>query len=90
VDVHAKLRLTLVSLRALRSEGKGQAEACPDRTRAIPCTLPAVTPAVSDSNGDSNSSSQRQASAVGSTPETHVRLHSNLGMPALKSGRLRG
>jgi hypothetical protein len=25
--------------RTLRSEDKGQAQACPDRTRAIPCTV---------------------------------------------------
>ena len=29
--------------RALRSEDKGQAGACPDRTRAIPCKVRAVT-----------------------------------------------
>ena len=43
VDVHAKSRLTPEPLRTLRSEDKGQAGACPDRTRAIPCTLQAVT-----------------------------------------------
>jgi hypothetical protein len=43
VYVHAKSRLTLEPLRTLRSEDKGQAEACPDRTRAIPCTLLAIT-----------------------------------------------
>jgi hypothetical protein len=42
-DVHAKSRLTLEPLRTLRSETKGQAGACPDRTRAIPCKLRAVT-----------------------------------------------
>jgi hypothetical protein len=31
------------SLRTLRSESKGQAGACPNRTRAIPCTVRAVT-----------------------------------------------
>jgi hypothetical protein len=36
---HAKSRLIPESLRTLRSEDKGQAEACPDRTRAIPCTV---------------------------------------------------
>jgi len=30
-------------LRALRSADKGQARACPDRTRAIPCTVRAIT-----------------------------------------------
>ena len=30
-------------LHPLRSETKGQAEGCPDRTRAIPCTVQAVT-----------------------------------------------
>ena len=43
VNVHAKSRLTLEPLRTLRSEDKGQAGACPDRTRAIPCTVRAVT-----------------------------------------------
>jgi hypothetical protein len=43
VYVHAKSRLTPEPLRALRSETKGQAGACPDRTRAIPCTVQAVT-----------------------------------------------
>jgi transposase len=36
-----------VSLRTLRSETKGQAGACPDRTRAIPCKVRAVTAEVS-------------------------------------------
>ena len=36
VNVHAKSRLTPEPLRTLRSEDKGQAGACPDRTRAIP------------------------------------------------------
>jgi hypothetical protein len=36
MNVHAKSRLTLESLRTLRPEAKGQAEACPDGTRAIP------------------------------------------------------
>ena len=39
VNVHAKSRLTPEPLRTLRSEDKGQAGACPDRTRAIPCTV---------------------------------------------------
>ena len=43
VNVHAKSRLTLEPLRTLRSETKGQAGACPDRTRAIPCKVRAVT-----------------------------------------------
>jgi hypothetical protein len=43
VNVHAKSRLTPEPLRTLRSETKGQAAACPDRTRAIPCTVRAVT-----------------------------------------------
>jgi hypothetical protein len=47
VNVHAKSRLTLEPLRTLRSEDKGQAEACPDRTRAIPCKVRAVTAEVS-------------------------------------------
>ena len=43
VTVHAKSRLTPEPLRTLRPETKGQAGACPDRTRAIPCTVQAVT-----------------------------------------------
>ena len=43
MNVHAKSRLIPEPLRALRSETKGQAGACPDRTRAIPCTVRAVT-----------------------------------------------
>jgi hypothetical protein len=39
----AKSRLTLETLRALRSETEGQAGACPDRARAIPFTVRAVT-----------------------------------------------
>ena len=39
VNVHTKSRLILEPLRTLRSEDKGQAEACPDRTRAIPCKV---------------------------------------------------
>jgi hypothetical protein len=39
VNVHAKSCLTPEPLRTLRSETKGQAEACPDRTQAIPCKL---------------------------------------------------
>jgi hypothetical protein len=34
VNVHAKSRLILEPLRTLRSEDKGQAGACPNRTRA--------------------------------------------------------
>jgi hypothetical protein len=43
VNVHAKSHLTPEPLRTLRSEDKGHAGACPDRTRAIPCTVRAVT-----------------------------------------------
>jgi hypothetical protein len=39
VSVHAKSCLTPEPLRTLRSETKGQAAACPDRTQAIPCKL---------------------------------------------------
>ena len=42
-NVHAKSRLTLEPLRTLRSETKGQAGACPDRTRVIPSKVQAVT-----------------------------------------------
>ncbi len=72
MNVHAKSHLILEPLRTLRSETKGQAGACPDRTRAIPCTVRAITPTEADSNGDSNSSNQRQTSAVTST---HGRAH---------------
>ena len=69
VNVHAKSRLIPEPLRALRSEDKGQAGACPDRTRAIPCKvrvglLPDGLRRV-DSNGDSNSSSPRLTAATG-------------------------
>jgi hypothetical protein len=43
VNAHTKSRLTLEPLRTLRSETKGQAGACPDRTLAIPCIVRAVT-----------------------------------------------
>jgi hypothetical protein len=43
VNAHAKSRPTLEPLRTLRPEAKGQAGACPDRTRAIPCTVRVVT-----------------------------------------------
>src|SRR5215472_6304307 len=39
VNVHAKSRLIPEPLRTLRSETKGQAGACPDRARAIPCKV---------------------------------------------------
>jgi hypothetical protein len=56
------------ALRTLRSETKGQAGACPDRTRAIPCTVRVGLlldgPRRVDSNGDSNSSDQRQAATT--------------------------
>ena len=42
MNVHAKSRLNPEPLRALRPEDKGQAGACPDRTRAIPYTVQAV------------------------------------------------
>ena len=45
--VHAKSRLTLEPLRTLRSEDRGQAGACPERTRAIPCKVRVVTTEVS-------------------------------------------
>src|SRR3974377_647470 len=47
LNVHAKSRWTLKPLRTLRSETKGQAGACPDRTRAIPCKVQTVTAEVS-------------------------------------------
>jgi hypothetical protein len=39
VNAHAKSCLTPESLRTLRSETKGQAAACPDRSQAIPCKV---------------------------------------------------
>ena len=75
VHVHTKSHLTLEPLRILRSEDKGQAGACPDRARAIPCMAGAVTGRIpaADSNGDRNSGSQRQASAVSSSQgRSHV------------------
>ena len=70
VNVHVKSRLILEPLRTLRSEDKGQAGACPDRTRAIPCTVRVGSTGRlrrADSNGDSNSSDQRQAAATGNS-----------------------
>ena len=56
------------SLRTLRSEDEGQAGACPDRTRAIPCKVRVDLLSDGlrrvDSNSDSNSSEQRQAAAT--------------------------
>ena len=43
MNVHAKSCLIPEPLRTLRSEAKGKAGACPDRTRAIPCTVRVVT-----------------------------------------------
>ncbi len=43
MNVHAKSCLILEPLRTPRSGTKGQARACPDRTRAIPCEVRAVT-----------------------------------------------
>ena len=37
-------------LRTLRSETRGQVAACPDRTRAVPCTAREVTRTATDSN----------------------------------------
>jgi len=80
MNVHAKSHLILEPLRTLRSEDKGQAGACLDRTRAIPCTVRAVTGqlpgtascdgrqfGLGDSNGDSNSNDQPQTTAIGNT-----------------------
>ena len=47
VNVHAKSRLTLETTADTPARTKGQAGACPDRTRAIPCTVQAVTTEVS-------------------------------------------
>ena len=51
--------LTAEPLHPLRAESKGQAGACPDRTRAIPCKMRValLTNGLRrvDSNGDSNS-----------------------------------
>jgi hypothetical protein len=47
VNGHAKSRLTLETTADTPVRTKGQAGACPDRTRAIPCTVRAVTAEVS-------------------------------------------
>jgi hypothetical protein len=93
VNVHAKSRLILEPLRTLRSEDKGQARACPERTRAIPCTvrvglLPDGLRRV-DSNGDSNSSGKRQrpATAHNAQRTTLARSVATWDMSGLKSGR---
>ena len=69
VNVHAKSRLILEPLRTLRPEDKGQAGACPDRARAIPCKVQVGLLSDGrrrvDSNRDSNSGDQRQAAATG-------------------------
>jgi hypothetical protein len=65
VNVHAKSRLTPEPLRALRSDTKGQAGACPDRTRDIPCKVRVGLLPDSLRRVDSNSSDQRQAAATG-------------------------
>jgi hypothetical protein len=73
VDVHAKSCLTPKPLRTLRSETKGQAAACPDRTQAIPCTVRAITEEFQDPEytrndyaclGDERSSSGRQIAQI--------------------------
>jgi hypothetical protein len=64
VNVHAKSRLTLESLRTLRSEDKGQAGACPDRTRVIPCKVRVGFLPDGLRRVDSNSSDQRQAATT--------------------------
>ena len=70
VNVHAKSRLTLEPLRTLRSENKGQAGACPDRTRAIPCTV-RVGSIGGPATGDSNSSDHWQAQRPATADNTH-------------------
>ena len=64
VNVHAKSRLTLEPLRTLRSETKGQAGACPDRTRAIPCKVRAVTAKSSNDRGSSSASTVAKTVAM--------------------------
>ena len=44
VNVHAKSRLTLETTAGTPARTKGQAGACPDRTRAIPCSVRAQFP----------------------------------------------
>ncbi len=82
VNVHAKSRLIPEPLRTLRSEDKGQAGACPDRTRAIPCTVRTVTRTPTESDG----SSQRQTSAS-TAPRTLARRAATGDMSGLKSRR---
>ena len=50
-------------LRTLRSEDKGQAGACPDRTQAIPCKVRVGLLPDGLRRVDSNSSDQWQAAA---------------------------
>ncbi len=53
-------------MRTLRSEDKGQAGACPDQTRAIPCTVQAVTGSLAamTNRGARRSMSRRSTSRI--------------------------
>ena len=81
-NVHAKSRLTL-ALRTLRTETKGQAGACPDRTRAIPCKVRVDLLQEGlrrvDSSGNINSSDQRQAAATGDRRHNTRTIRCDLG-----------
>jgi hypothetical protein len=73
VNGHAKSRLTPESLRTLRPEDKGQAAACPDRSRAIPCKVRVRLLLgglrLVASNGGSKGSDHRRMAATGDSTE---------------------
>ena len=78
MNVHAKSRLTLEPLRTLRPEDKGQAGACPDRTRAIPCKVRAATgqfPEGRDSRPADSDWQQRQRPTAGISDRRQRRRH---------------
>ncbi len=60
-----RVALVTGALWALRPETKGQAAACPDWPRAIPCNVRVGLPPDSLRRVDSNSSDHRQAAATG-------------------------
>jgi hypothetical protein len=63
--------LILEPLRTLWAEDKGQARACPDRARAIPCKVQVGLPpdGVRRGNSNSNSNDQRRAAATSDSAE---------------------
>ncbi len=84
-------RLTLEPLRTLRSETKGQAGACPGRTRAIPCKVRAARryrfsrlqlTATVTATAATNDNQQRPATARNARM-----IRANWDMSGLKNGR---